>query len=358
MYNYNNTTQGFPYNNYAPSGYNDNNLNRHRFPSNKYPPRNKLSGSDFGNFEPLSTNQQQFINNNTAITNFNKAFRKMTTLIEKMDYINNSDLIHNNVGDGELNEHIVEYRLNIDSYDRDITVYNNPFEYRVVFNPESSSTLRTERFKNGILVSENIFMHGKPTPHINKEFRNVKYVKLDNIVLPQFGKIIEKNGEFILDPDNNKLNEDRFIMLSIKELESGHHIYCTYDGNTRHDIDPDSSDKFQPPCPWAHILPRKGHGVNGRDFYNGLPFYGSRIYKNSALGNLTGFSIKFHSSFGKPLDYENLFTAEELKKFEDADNPIPRTDIRHPLNYKLQNHISIIIGEVEGQIDTNTKLIK
>jgi hypothetical protein len=35
--------------------------------------------------------------------------------------------------------------------------------------------------------------------------------------------------------------------------------------------------------------------------------------------------------------------------------PISTSDIRHPLNRRLQVHVSFIIGVIESQINTNTK---
>nr|QBK88476.1 MAG: uncharacterized protein LCMiAC01_01530 [Mimivirus LCMiAC01] len=345
---------GFPTGKYGPFGHNDNNLNKRRVPSNRYPPKVGLSGSGFGNFQPISTYQLNHMSNNKTMANFYQAYAPQPSapLIEKMDYTNYNKLLHNNVGDIVLDPHIVEYRINIDSLDRDIKTYPNPFDFRVTFSTPSSGVVRTESIKNGKLIFRREFFHGPPKPHINKSFKNVKYVKLDNIILPQFGNIIENDkGKFVFDTVNT-LVDDRFIMLVVKEIICKNRIYCTYDGNTR--FDPSVDKTFIAPCPFAHILPKD---VFGKFFYSGEPYYGNKIYKSSTLGNIGSMTIKLFNSFGKPLKFDNLFTHNDLVAAEQDGHPIPLTDIRHPLNFKIQTHLSFVIGVVESQISTDTKFV-
>ena len=348
MYN-NQNPIGFPTNKYGPFGYNDNNLNRQHIPSNVYPPQKGLSGSGFGNYQPLTTNQMRYMNGNISHSDFNQAFQQPNPLIERMDYTNKNNLIHNNVGHKVLDEHIVEYRINIDSLDRDIRIYPNPFKFTVKFNPPAGGTVRHSNIKQGKHISRRERFTGPPQPHINKEFKNVKYIKLDNIILPQRAKIIKDNDKFILDPTSN-LTNDRFVMLVIDEINPHTRTYCTYDGGER--IDPITGKTFTPPCPFAHILTKN---IIGENFFFGEPYYGSLIFINSQLGNINTLSIKLCDSNGILLDFENLFTFEDLEEAKNNGTPIPITDIRHPLNPKLQNHISFIIGVVEAQQNTDTK---
>ena len=63
-----------------------------------------------------------------------------------------------------------------------------------------------------------------------------------------------------------------------------------------------------------------------------------------------------YDCYGKQLKYENILSHEDLEEFEFKNGEeFPITDIRHPYNKKIQNHISLIIGVVEAQVNTNTK---
>jgi hypothetical protein len=229
----------------------------------------------------------------------------------------------------------------------------------VKFNPPSGSTVRTEVHKEGKVVAVNDFMSGPPKPHINKEFRNVKYVKLESVILPQFSDITEDDDtedtedtddeiQYKLDPDSFLVN-DRFVSLSIKELEHNR-TYCTVDSGVR--LDANTGKLITPPRPFGLIFPDK---LLGKVYYLGTPFYASTIFDNSLLGNLTQMTIQFYDSCGSKLKFSNLFTFDDLVNAEKNGNPIPMSDIRHPLNKRIQIHLSFVIGVVESQVNTNTK---
>jgi hypothetical protein len=357
MNNNKNSTNTFPNSRHGPYGHNDNNQGRQNVPSNIFPKNGGMQGNQFDRFNPISTNTQKNMNNLPSMTNFNKSFQTNAPMIEPMDYTNYGNLLHNNMGNIVIDEHIVEYRINIDSVDRDISVYNDPFSFTVKFNPPSSQTIETEvpidpRNKRKGTKFVKTIMKGPPKPHINREFKNVKYIKLDNIVLPQFSNIVEdpeNPNEYIFD-NENFLVDDRFILLRIKELDSdkGQRTYDTGDGSLRYDSNGGTNSYHKP---FGMILPDK---LLGKNYYSGTPYYASKIYKNSTLGNLNQLTIEFYDSCGTKLKFNNLFSAKEIDTCE-QDDEFPRSDIRHPLNKKIQTHLSLIIGVVESQHNTNTK---
>lgn len=332
------------------TGVNDNNFNKRIIPSNLYPINGGMSGDPFSRFNPLTTNTNHQIKNMYATANFKKAYQEHDNIIEKIDYTNKNNTLHNNINDTILDEHIVEYRVNIDSLDRDIKTYPDPFSFTVKFNPLSSGTLRTEVIEKGKMTTINEYFHGAPGPHINKEFRNVKYIKLDTIVLPQATKFKEKDGHIIIDHDYS-LMDDRFIVLVIKELDdsTGTRIYSTSDDGIRYDSD----DKVvNPPQPFGLIFPDKHLG---RKFYLGTPYYSSRVYNSSQLGNIKQLTIQFYDSCGKLLKVDDLLNYQQLRRLELENKPISPSDPRHPLYKNIQVHLSFIIGVVEPQVSTNTK---
>jgi len=339
----------FPTGRFPPHGYNDNNFGRQKIVSNIHPSQGGQKGNPFGNYNPLSTNEQHLLNRHYNQTDFNRSYKRHDPIIERMNYANQRDILHDNVGDIVLDEHIQEYRINIDSLDRDITVYPNPFNYTVKFNPPGKSLVRTLELIDptnpslGKKIVQTPFP-GPPKPHINKEFRNVKYIKLDTIVLPQFSNIIEDPqniGSYIFDPDSNLL-DDRYVNLHIKELDNKT-VFSTNEGSVYTDI---NGETYKPKQPYGIIFPDK---VLGDVYYVGTPYHSSRIYKNSLLNNIGSLTIELIDSCGKPLSYDNLGIVDE------NDDPIPLDDIRNPFNKKIQNHLSFIIGVVESQVNTNTK---
>ena len=183
----------FPNANYPPYGYNNNNFNKQSFPSNIYP--KSQNGDPLSNFNPISTNSHHL--NNT--TNFNKAYNESQPIIEKINYTNNNNILHNNIAPQVLDESIIEYKIIIDSIDRDIKTYNNPFDFIVKFGAMGGGIVRYNSYKKGNLIPENSYISGQPQPYINKEFKNIKYIKLDTVVLP------------VGDKDNFCLLDDRYI---------------------------------------------------------------------------------------------------------------------------------------------------
>jgi hypothetical protein len=308
---------------YGPFGVNDNNFNRQIFPSNNFIKNGEHSGEITNHFNPLTTTTNNY-------SDFQTAFPDNThPIIEKLDFTNKNNIIHNNIGPNILDEHVVEYRIMIDSIDRDIKTYPNPFEYVVKFNPASSSS---ERDTKGNFVKYD----GSPAPHIGKQFVNIKYIKLENVILPQHSNIVYKHGEYVPDPDS-LIVTNMYNSLIIDEL-SNERIYTTSHTN---------------PNPFALIIPDK---IIGPIFYSGTPYYGSKIYKNSLLGNITQLHIRFADSNGIPLKVDNLYSYDDMQQYEyDNGMPFPIDDMRNPYNKKIQNHISLIFGVVECQINTNTK---
>ena len=330
-------------------GINDNNFNRKTIPSNQYPLNGGYVGHPNGRYNPISTNSLK--NNN--FSNFDIAYKNNTPIIEQMDYTNYNNILHNNIGENVLDEHIVEYKINIDSLDRDIQTYPNPFSFRVQFDALSNGNVRTEKIKNGELVRVNDYFVGAPGPKINKRFKNIKYIKLDSIVLPQYTKTITNDcGDIVFDQDSY-LVDDRFVMISIDELDEHRRVYSTGDSGFR--VDPITGHLSTIPKSFGIIYPDT---KLGRVYYTGTPYNSNKIYNSSDLGNINKLTIKFYDSYGQLLEYNDLCSYNELKEAADNCEPISINCLRHPLNKKIQVHLSFVIGVVESQINKNTKFEK
>lgn len=85
--------------------------------------------------------------------------------------INNQSINNNkNLHDNLTSEQIIDYQINIDSDDRKIETYPDPFNYIVSFKALG----RGKDFPE------------TPGPVIIRSFSNIKYIKLDNIILSKY----------------------------------------------------------------------------------------------------------------------------------------------------------------------------
>lgn len=349
-----------------PSGYNDNNVNRSNMPSNIIPSNNGgVNGNPFGQFNGISSNSMM-----QSGYNFNAAYALNQPMIDRIDYNNKGNLLHNNVGETVLSEQITEYRVNIDSLDRDINDFLNPFEFVVRYTPMSAGRVNSNNWIRGNYIADRQYFPGTPGPGINKKFEKVKYIRLETIILPQYSKIVpceeeedddedieececsEEEIEYVYDPCSY-LPDDRFVQMSINELNNNTQIYSTSDNGIR--IDPSTGKDIPVPRIFTIIYPDT---IVGKRYYLGTPYNAQKNYDTSGLGEVNRMTIKFYDSCGNPLNFENLYTAQELKEASENGCPIPITDIRHPLNKNNQVYISLTIGVVEPKINTDVQLSK
>jgi hypothetical protein len=325
--------------------------------------------------------------------NVENAF-KSNKVIEKMPdnkYLQNT--LYDNLNDNLNKETIQEFRLNIDSMDRDVELYPDPFEFTTVFGPvvnsgldttiqriEAKNALKNEVRKinkkqnptNPIRASEadfsddmliidtnpNILINYDNTlkriynPYITRSFVNVKFIRLDNVVLPRFNKVIIntnwnyctscygedcsscylsnnygisitddyqrvktemiKNDRYI--PDDNHLGPlftDRFVLVNIKEIENNQNLSTNQINESSFTIFP---DKYM-----------------GLLYWRGSPYYAVKIYKDSLLGNINKLSFSFCDSWGKKIVFNRRCIDYETNQI---------------INTKIMNPNSLNITEI------------
>ena len=118
------------------------------------------------------------------------------------------DLLYDNLNKEGKTEVITQNILSFDSIDRDIHNYPNPFNYKILFNPSSTNT----------------------NAYINKNYKNVKYLSLEYIILPRKFYLLKK--DIIINNDitqliNNFLNikqNDIYNNFIIPELDNNYTI--------------------------------------------------------------------------------------------------------------------------------------
>ncbi|AYV80206.1 MAG: hypothetical protein Gaeavirus16_2 [Gaeavirus sp.] len=374
--------------------------NRFRFdtssiPQNGYPNNNQLGRGlqeqqkyiqNYNAYQPSSTFVRSD-NTNTAnlenlrdFSQFNveQAF-KQNSVIEHMPdnkYLHNT--LYDNLNENLNKETIQEVRLNIDSMDRDIQLYPDPFKYIVTFGPVVNSgvtsTIERANLKNdvrklnkmkypnsrkkaaqedldedfdisqvnpNILVNYDNHLKRIYNPYITQSFVNVKFIRLDNVVLPRFNKVIIntswnyctvcygicenctssstttpnltikddyervktdmiKNNRYI--PDDNHLGPlftDRYVLVGIKEIENNQNL-ATNQKNSR---------AFA-------IFPDKYMGLL---YWRGSPYYAVKIYKDSLLGNINRLSFEFFDSWGAPIILNRVCVDYETTQLIETD---------------------------------------
>lgn len=105
-----------------------------------------------------------------GMSNMRQSFATPNTLIDRPDFTNRGNVIHNNLGEKLLSETVVEYKMHFNSADRNFSYYPSPFNMKIEFG----SSLRA--------------------PYITRKFENIKYISLDTIVLPRTIEIDTTNG--------------------------------------------------------------------------------------------------------------------------------------------------------------------
>lgn len=175
-------------------------------PNTRYNPSYYTSNNPNLNFQE-NTYQRKY-------NNFNQAFKSNEPIIEKTNFNNLNNMIHNNMKDIILKQDIIEYNIDIDSITRNQNIYPNPFNYTVSFTT-SSLTLKT---KNHFMVFDN-------SPNISRTFKNVKYIRINCVNLPKCYDLSNSSDYF-----NEGYNKDdiNYCYLFDKSLKSYNPLIESY----------------------------------------------------------------------------------------------------------------------------------
>lgn len=305
-----------------------------------------------GQFTGMSYNSSQY-NTQQRGYQFNPP-PQPTPLLDKINYTQPiKNIIHDNINDNLLDETIVEYKIVIDSSDRDIKTYPNPFDFIVNFG---GSQIDRVTYKDQTGRTRTQLMYGTPLPIINKDFRNVKYITLDSIVLPQ--AIVQEckkchecdSLECEHRVSRYNLVNDRFVLLVIDELvDNDRIIYSTSDNTNRYAMNKCAKDVFPITYPkvFGYIFPDT---VLGNVYYSGKVRDVRRTFKQNHLAQIKKLTIKICKSDGQVLNYNNMYTYDEC-----VEKNISIEDPLHPLHPEHQIHLVFTIGVIESQLNQLVK---
>lgn len=298
---------------------------------------NELNNLNSSNFKSMTTTS----NNN--LNNFNQAYQNNSPLIQKVDFSNNNNLIHNNINkDNILLEQTIEYNINIDSEDRSLVAFPNPFNFTVTFGGHGKVTEKKQFVKKNYdlsnTINESKYYNKKieyeatPGPVIDRKFKNVKNLRIDYLILPKTNIInidISGNTCNLSTLDSDKLTyKYKYLLLRINEIVSDKIL------GTNKKI---NGDVFI-------LYPDK---IMGNDHIMWLPTSGVRNYKNSNLDNLNRLTFELLTPKG-----------ELLYLYDSSNNNIidinnVSSDISDCINSNFQISYSIVLGIIENEINTN-----
>lgn len=259
------------------------------------------------------------------------------------NFTNKNDIVHNNLSSILLNEEIREYSVMIDSKDRNYQVYPDPFHYEVKFNPLP----KTREKINGKIVT-----YEEPAPTINDNFANVRYIKLEEAILPLYYKVkqdveVDEDGDeigkkWIVDT-NKKLTDNLYVVLSLGGEYSDENYRST------NDVLGGSFSTIYYDC-----LANSTH-------YFGYISNGLKIFPQDQLGKIDKLRITFMDPYGKPLRIPHVdkrilsnMECECIDPEGDDDTDCFKHNLFHPLNPIFQHHLQFKIGVVEPRLNKLT----
>jgi hypothetical protein len=305
-------------------------------------------GNPFSEFSPNTTNND--LNRSSGMNNFNNAFRINSPFVEKQDFRNKNNMLHNNVNENLMVEQVIEYTLNIDSADRSHTAYPNPFNFVVTFGGHGRTVDRQRFVRKNFTVNgqqnynkqeiRNVEYEETPGPIIDRKFKNVKYLRIDYLILPKTNIVIESDisgcsgsGEdacISTDDSDYLAKKYKYLLLRIKEISTDNIL------GTNKNI---QNDTFI-------LYPDK---IMGKSHIMWLPTTGNRNYKNSTLENLNRLTFEILDPNGELL-YIMSSTGDEINI-----NKVSNECLLECINDNIQCNISLLLGVVENEMNTNTK---
>ena len=113
--------------------------------------------NNYNNYKPISTFDRADTNSSHLENQINfsqysiqKGFKSNEPIMFMPDTRNNHETLYDNLNDNLLKESLKEYRLNIDSIDRNVMLYPDPFNYVVHLGPVTNSGINSTVAKTDI----------------------------------------------------------------------------------------------------------------------------------------------------------------------------------------------------------------
>lgn len=285
------------------------------------------------NYNPVPNSYQSMENSKNNYNNYQTGFSQNTPLIHKQDFSNKNNVLHNNLGEYLQSEFLVEYQILINSVDRNLYTYKDPFNFSTTFGNTQSST------SNGITTLSG--------PSIDRKFTNIKYINFDYVFLPRTNYVtvtdsnIETfNGSIVPCAYETDLHvRNKFLILKIEELSS------TQKFSTSNIM---ASNTYM-------LIPEQPAGVDAWIWKVRSPS-SSKIYHSTNLGNLSKLTTTIYDETGNIV---TLINNETGLKFDISQYLLPiyasPTDKALKLNKVMQINYGFTFGIIENDLNTLNK---
>jgi hypothetical protein len=283
---------------------------------------------NLGNFDDVFRKQQPI--------NFNGYDAK--TPFNNKKFVNQNDIRHNNLDTNLLNRTIKEYSIIIDSKDRNYQVYEDPFCYDVKF---TSTPTKREIINGKSVIIED------PAPTIGGSFKNVKYIKLQEMILPFYTGVRyeieesedgEKKGDWKVNVDK-PLTDNFYVVLTLGDYPS--------------DSFKSTNDLLSESFAVIYFDSRMNN-----THYFGFTANGNKVYPDDHLGKIDRLRINFMDPYGNPIRCEHLDKRIQSNMECRCEDPTgdDNTDcfkhnLFHPLNPIFQHHLHFKVGVVESNLN-------
>jgi len=275
-------------------------------------------------YKGYSKNQQQQSMNNQF--NYGNSFTENQTMIPAENFSNPNTTIHNNLNSNLFNENIMDYTLHIDSSDRNTTIYPNPFKFIVSLGGSGTSTNSTFNPQTQTYITNTY--QGVPSPRIEKNFRNIKYVCIDKLFFPKNIVYDLSNNVYIgMSPLSRKY---RYLIVKIKELDNNKLL------STNVNVKDDSFIIYRD---------KDLGGCNAEIWIAAQP---KRTYLKSALKNLDRLSIEIVDNEGNQIQFTYKINGTG------PEQAIPLSELTNPDSIDdYQISMQITLGIFENDLNTN-----
>lgn len=279
------------------------------------------------------------MSNMTGMSKINNCFVPAQTIIDRTDTTNRGGVMHNNLGDRLLTEHVSEYKVNIDSKDRDISYHASPFKMKAYFGDQLRS------------------------PKIDKKFKNVKYVSLDYVILP---RTLSVDVSYITSETPQLLPTDSPYRTDSTETPATSYTNLTTLSNHKYlilQIDEFSSEKK---LGTSVLLDRNTYmlyydGMMGMDNAMWKSYNNTYVFQNSLLGNISTLTFTFFDEYGNELKFvdqngNNIMTSRLTGSADNYNEYIAHntTDTTIYTNNVMQTTLCFTFGVVENELNTQT----
>lgn len=359
--------------------------------------------NNYNNYNPLSTFDRIETNSSNLENlrsfsqyNIDEGFKINKPIQLMPDTKNKHETLYDNLNENLLKESLKEYRLNIDSIDRDVTIYPDPFNYVVYLGPVTNSGInatavsrtsmkddlkaglknlnkKNKQVKKGIetqqtdikdVFNNDIFVFDNPNaikeytinlersfnPFIIRDFTNVSYVKLDCAVIPKYTSIcINEHWDFC----RKKHHKKNYFKDEFERIKDYIILNDRYIPNEKEEYNP-LGDRFIQIF-ITELQSIRNFGTNpitdksflliydktlGALYLKLIPYSATKTYKDSLLGNLTRLTIQFFDSWGNPLKINTNCIDYEIEQ-------ISETNIIQPEKYNIDELIEHIFDDKE-----------